>query len=71
MKKTIISTLLTISLGCLTFYSYGMRPPPRGPGNGRPPGQQNAPFDGGASLLIAAGVAYGIKKAYDRRKNQS
>ncbi len=26
------------------------------------------PIDGGASLLIAAGVAYGLKKAYDKRK---
>lgn len=71
MKKSAIATLLTISLGCLSFYSYGLRPPPRGPGNGNPPGQQNAPFDGGASLLIAAGIAYGAKKAYDRRKNRT
>lgn len=26
------------------------------------------PIDGGLSLLIAAGVAYGAKKAYDKRK---
>ncbi|MDQ8003601.1 MAG: hypothetical protein REI64_02310 [Pedobacter sp.] len=26
------------------------------------------PIDGGASILIAAGVAYGLKKAYDKRK---
>ena len=26
------------------------------------------PFDGGLSLLIAAGVGYGLKKANDKRK---
>lgn len=26
------------------------------------------PLDGGLSLLIGAGVAYGIKKAYDKKK---
>ena len=29
----------------------------------------NVPIDGGASILIAAGVAYGLKKAYDKRSN--
>jgi hypothetical protein len=28
----------------------------------------DVPIDGGASVLIAAGVAYGLKKAYDKRK---
>jgi hypothetical protein len=26
------------------------------------------PLDGGVSLLVAAGVAYGVKRAYDKRK---
>lgn len=26
------------------------------------------PLDGGLSLLIGAGVAYGVKKAYDKKK---
>ena len=26
------------------------------------------PIDGGASLLVAAGVAYGLKKIHDKRK---
>lgn len=27
----------------------------------------DVPFDGGVSLLVAAGVAYGLKKAYDKK----
>jgi hypothetical protein len=29
------------------------------------------PFDGGVGVLVAAGVAYGIKKRYDSRKKDS
>jgi hypothetical protein len=36
--------------------------------NGLGQQQQHAPFDGGLTLLIGTGVAYGIKKAYDKRK---
>ncbi|WP_017729781.1 PID-CTERM protein-sorting domain-containing protein [Nafulsella turpanensis] len=39
------------------------------PNNGNNP--NNIPIDGGASLLAAAGVAYGIKKYRDFRKNSS
>jgi hypothetical protein len=35
----------------------------QGPGEGGPqPPATNAPLDGGASLLLAAGAAYGLKK---------
>ena len=30
----------------------------------------NVPIDGGASILVAAGVAYGIKKIHDKRKQK-
>ena len=40
-------------------------PPP--PNDGEAPG---VPIDGGASLLAAAGVAYGVKKYRDFRKSQ-
>jgi hypothetical protein len=33
-----------------------------------PPPTTGAPFDGGLSLLIAAGIGYASKKAYDKRK---
>jgi hypothetical protein len=32
------------------------------------PGPVGAPFDGGITMVIAAGVAYASKKAYDKRK---
>jgi hypothetical protein len=45
-------------------------PPPTGPGGGDPPTDPDAeiPFDGGLSLLLAAGTAYGAKRAADYRK---
>lgn len=33
-----------------------------------PDGDPDAPIDGGVSLLVAAGVGYGLKKANDQRK---
>ena len=39
---------------------------PRSPG-GDPGGAPAAPIDGGISLLVAAGIGYGIKKAHDRK----
>jgi hypothetical protein len=35
---------------------------------GDPGEDPDAPIDGGVSLLLAAGVGYGIKKARDQRK---
>ena len=55
-------------------------PPPGGnPNPGCPPdcpGGNNCPprcvpIDGGLSLLIAAGIGIGAKKAYDRRRRRS
>lgn len=36
-----------------------------------PPGSEEIPIDGGLGLLVAAGIAYGAKKAYDKRKKES
>lgn len=46
---------------------------PKGPKDGTNPPKGHpdpakAPFDGGLSLLVAAGVGAGVKKAYDKRK---
>lgn len=39
-----------------------------GPGPGTPAGPTDVPLDGGISLLLAGGVAYGIKHLKNRRK---
>ena len=38
------------------------------PGGGGPDPDPSVPIDGGVSLLVAAGVGYAIKKAYNKRK---
>ena len=40
----------------------------QGPGFGGD--TQDTPIDGGASLLIVAGASYGIKKIYNKRRQQ-
>lgn len=37
---------------------------------GGPPDPEDTPIDGGLSLLLAAGAAYGVKKYRDSRKQQ-
>lgn len=39
------------------------------PGDDPDPGV-DIPFDGGLSLLIAAGIGYAAKKGYDKRKKE-
>ncbi len=65
MKRLTLKIVLVTVLTCCAMISNALTPAPGPP---KPPGHTNAPFDGGASLLIAAGVAYGIKKAYNSRK---
>jgi hypothetical protein len=36
-----------------------------------PGGDPDAPIDGGVSLLVVAGIGYGIKKYKDNRKDKS
>lgn len=44
------------------------------PGGGSEPGDNVCdtcvPFDGGVSLLVAAGLAFGFKKAYNKKKEE-
>ncbi len=36
-----------------------------------PPGDvDDVPFDGWVSLLVAAGIGYGLKKVYDKKQEQ-
>lgn len=62
---------LLLSLGLVNALAQGTDPPdspgPQ-PTQPNPPDPTEIPIDGGASLLIAGGVAYGLKKLRDRRK---
>ena len=53
---------------------YSQPPPPGGGGGGEPccwPAPCTCiPIDGGIGFLIAAGIVYGCKKAYDSLKNK-
>ncbi len=60
MKKLIL--LLTLTFGSFLLYAQ-----PPGPGDDP---DTPVPFDGGLSLIIAAGVGYGAKKAYDAKKKK-
>jgi hypothetical protein len=69
MRKTSLTVILTCVLTCTVLIGSAMNIPPRPPKPPKPPkgGHHNAPFDGGISLLLVAGAAYGIKKAYNRK----
>ena len=69
MKATIILKrflfVLALSVSAVVVKAQG------GPGDpGADPGGAGGavPVDGGLSLLLGAGVAYGVKKGYDYRK---
>lgn len=64
MKRTHLQLLVTTIafLIALPFIASAGDPGPYFP----PP--TAAPIDGGLSLLIAAGIGYASKKAYDKRK---
>lgn len=53
----------------LATLSYAAPPPPpsTGPGCWPPP---CVPIDGGITLLMAAGAAYGAKKIFDSKKKE-
>ena len=38
---------------------------------GDPGGDVDAPIDGGVSLLVAAGIGYGVKKVRDNKKKKT
>ena len=60
MKKVFLSFFFIVGLAAAGICSD---PPPFNPGDPTP-----IPVDGGVSLLLAAGAAYGIKKVRDSRK---
>ncbi|WP_225307243.1 PID-CTERM protein-sorting domain-containing protein [Adhaeribacter soli] len=60
VKTTLLSGLLA-GAALVEAFAQGT------PGNGGPT-PVDIPIDGGASLLVAGGVAFGLKKLRDRRK---
>ena len=67
MKKVITLMSLALMLGFSHNLVAQGPPPPPGGGQGDPP---TIPIDGGLSLLLAAGVAYGGKKVYEMNKKE-
>jgi hypothetical protein len=63
LKTVVIANFLAI---CLTLFPNIVNAQLGDPGD-----DPDAPIDGGISLLIAAGVGYGYKKARDSRKKSA
>ena len=70
MKKIRSVLLITMLLG-LPLLNFA-QPLPYHNGNGSNVGQTpvGAPIDGGLSILLLLGAGYGIKKIYNRRKEE-
>ena len=61
MKKYALLSALCVLFSAATALAL--------PGSGGPtPSPTAVPIDGGASLLLASGVAFGLKKLRDRRQ---
>ena len=68
--KSLFSRLCIIgSFMCLPLLGIA-QDGPGDPGEDPDEGGTQIPFDGGLSLLVGAGVAYGLKKANDNRKKK-
>lgn len=70
MKNNFLNLLAATAVGLLLTTSAALAQP----GSGGPASQDptadptQVPIDGGASLLLASGVALGLKKLRDRRR---
>lgn len=63
VKKSVIALFIVALILIVPFAGFA------GPGDpGCDPLDPACPIDGGLSLLIAAGIGVGAKKAYDARK---
>lgn len=66
MKKTLMVRVLVVLM--LSFSALTLKAQPCDPGD--PDNPVPCPIDGGVSLLIAAGIGLGARKAYkDRQKS--
>lgn len=64
-KLAYMALSFLLSLPAMLVQAQGV---PGGPG---PDPDPSVPFDGGLSLVVAAGIAYAAKKGYDKRKKES
>lgn len=66
MKKILIKLKVLLVIGMIVIPAFVIAqdddPPPINPE------VEDVPFDGGVSLLVAAGIGYGLKKAHDKKK---
>lgn len=66
MKKKLNKLKVLLVVGMIVIPAFviaqGDAPPPIDPD------VQDVPFDGGVSLLVAAGIGYGLKKAHDKKR---
>jgi hypothetical protein len=69
MQKS-LRTLFLIVMVVFSVVANAQPGPPPGPPCGGPFGPA-CPIDGGVSLLIAAGLAYGGKKSYDMARKKA
>jgi hypothetical protein len=70
MKKNFLLRAIYATTGCILFTAVSAlaQPGSGGPGPGNSP--TSVPIDGGASLLLAAGGAYGLKRLRDIRASR-
>jgi peptidoglycan/LPS O-acetylase OafA/YrhL len=62
MKTKYFAAFLVVVLISVCQFALAQAPPP-------PPPPAAVPIDGGLSLLLAAGLGFGAKKAWDARKS--
>ena len=63
MKKLLNKLKLLLIIGMITIPGILLAQPGGGDDD-----VQDVPFDGGVSLLVAAGIGYGLKKAHEKKK---
>ena len=68
-KNSLFTLLMIVLIMVLPILSNGQVDPPPGPVGGNNP-DTNVPIDGGLSLVLAAGVGYGVKKIRDYNKKR-
>jgi hypothetical protein len=68
-KSNLIRAFVIVAFACLLSITAVYAQGPESVGDGLD-GETttNVPFDGGVSLLVAAAVGYGAKKAYDAKE---